>query len=88
MDNVKNIIKRLVEDDEDDIDWKELEPDLQRKSPAEIADEPCNRYGHPDYPASDWKFEVMHGYTDLNYREWLIQCLETEQNNLDLGFRS
>lgn len=33
---------------------------------------------HPDYPLSDWKYEVSNEDTRLGYNEWLLDRLETD----------
>jgi hypothetical protein len=30
---------------------------------------------HPDYPRTDWKYEVSNGDTNLGYWEWLTGML-------------
>ena len=31
---------------------------------------------HPEYPVTDWQYEVANAYTCLGYHEWVVDKLE------------
>lgn len=33
---------------------------------------------HADYPHEDWRYEVLNGYTNLGYLEWVDHQIEAD----------
>lgn len=45
----------------------------------DVTDPLENRPDHPDYPLSDWQYDVASGYTRRGYREWVAACCERNE---------
>lgn len=35
---------------------------------------------HPEYPVSDWQYEVANGYTRSGYWDWVSINIESQEN--------
>lgn len=35
---------------------------------------------HPDYPVTDWQYEVANGDTRLGYHDWVMHKIESEKH--------
>lgn len=47
-----------------------------------IDETPANAWAeHPDYPLSDWKYQVASGDTRRGYREWVESMIEMEASD-------
>lgn len=49
----------------------------------DVTDPLENRPDHPDYPLSDWQYDVASGYTRRGYREWVAACRERDEGMSD-----
>ena len=36
---------------------------------------------HPDYPASDWRYDVVNGFTRYGYWNWVESCIKQEDKD-------